>query len=261
MKKIFIGFLAFIILGVGAVFLLTSGLSDTAYGFFEALKSGNMEEADTYLAQNFRATTSQEELQIFLNNTGLKDIVDVSWGSRSFENNSGTIEGTVTTALTGTIPVTLTLIKENSDWKILSINTAAVGVQTASNRPEIPSKLEQKMLIRESIDIFGQSVNDRSMQKLHNHISKLWQKQINVKKLDEIFNNFFDANLNFQYLDNQKITFDKNTIINEDDVMIIEGHYITKPKQFNFHQKYIFEGLKWKLVAIKINVVDAKKSS
>ena len=188
--KIIIGFVTFIALILVVVFYLTSGLSEAGTGFFEALKNDNMEEAYTYLSQNFKTSTSEEELEHFLKQYGLKDIVDVSWGGRSFNNNLGSIEGTVTTALNGTVPVTLNFIEEGSVWKILSINTAAAGVQTTSNKPLLPSKLEQKILIRETIHIFGQSVNEHSMKKLHNHLAKLWQDKIDVQKLDEIFVGF-----------------------------------------------------------------------
>ena len=86
----------------------------------------------------------------------------------------------------------------------------------------------------------------------------LWQKSLPDRIHQYIF---FDVNLNFQYLDNQEISFDKDTFLNQDDVMIIEGHYTSKPKQLNFHQKYMLEGLRWKLVAIRINVVDPTNPS
>ncbi len=260
MKKIFkiiIGFVAFITLTIIAVFFMTSGFSDIGDNFFDALRNDNMEEAYSYLSQNFQATTSQEELQNFLNRTGLKDVVDVSWGGRSFKNDRGSIEGTVTTVSGGSIPVTINFLEESSGWKILSINTAATGVQNVSNTPIIPSKLEQKKLIRETIHIFGLCVNERSMQKLYDHTAKLWQDQTDAQKFEEVFGKFYDLDLNFLLLDNEKITFDKETYLNEDDVMTIEGHYNTTPKQLNFTQKYTLEGLRWKLVFIGLNVVDA----
>ncbi|MDH3465025.1 MAG: hypothetical protein OES26_03785 [Gammaproteobacteria bacterium] len=46
----------------------------------------------------------------------------------------------------------------------------------------------------------------------------------------------------------------RETNINENGVLVIVGTYLTNPKQFNFRQKYIYEGLSWKMIGYSAKV-------
>ena len=117
-QRFLIGLSAVIVAFVGLfalVWRLTAGLATTADEFFLALKAQDFEKARTYLAEDFRAATSEQELQDFVARSALSNYASASWSSRSIENSTGTLEGVVETASGGSIPMSISLVREQGD--------------------------------------------------------------------------------------------------------------------------------------------------
>ncbi len=115
---------------IGAVFYASSGVVDSGDGFFEAARNGDYEAAYALTSQDIRRNRTAAGLKEYMVSNGLDEVVDTTWNSRSFENNSGKLEGSVTTKSGGIIPVTVDLVKENGVWKISYINRARSGLES-----------------------------------------------------------------------------------------------------------------------------------
>src|SRR5260370_22168189 len=113
-------------------------VSDT---FFKDVAAGDMQRARSYLAADFRATTSEDELRSFLGRSALLDYSQSHWSNRQVSiGGTGHLEGDVSTKSGGKIPLTLTFVKENGGWKIYSIQKSqAEGVYLACGS-EYPHK-------------------------------------------------------------------------------------------------------------------------
>jgi hypothetical protein len=284
--KILLGFVCFVALAIAAVFYFTANMVSVADDFFTAVKSKDIDKAYSCLSEDFKAATSREVLNDFLNKNGLNGFKSSSWAERSVSGSRGTLTGTISTETGGAIPIKLSFAKGDSGWKIYSIEKPPAGIQEEKPKQEgqpagiqpdkpaqqplstseqgktpetpparnVPSIDDQAKMVAATMHVFAVSVNEKSMAKFHAYCSGLMQRQYTVQKLDEIFTSFFDLGADLTLLDNLSPSFDEKAIINENGVLVIKGRYPTQPSQVYFEQKYITEGQGWKVVGINVNV-------
>lgn len=252
--KILLGIVGVFIIAMAAVFFFTADMVTSADKFFAAVKSKDMKEAYTYLSEDFQAGVSQSDLTLFLKQQRMDTFKEVSWGSRSINGSSGSLTGTITNESGGVIPITLSFVKGEEGWKIHYIQKESSGIQEESSPRQMPSEQKLVQLVSKSMHVFAESVNAKSMTIFRTHVSNLWQKQFTVEQFDQAFGNFYDTGINLTVLEKYSPQFSAKPKVNEDGVLIITGHYPTKPSQVKFTQKYIYEGLSWKLLGFSIDV-------
>ena len=102
----------------GVVFYATSGITDAADNFFAAVADGEYEAAQEFTSQRLRETTSPADLEEFAQANRIGNVTDTSWSSRSIENNTGQVTGTVETASGAVIPMTILFVSEGDEWRI-----------------------------------------------------------------------------------------------------------------------------------------------
>jgi len=87
-----------------------------------AMREGNVQAAYAETSQSFRQSTSIEEFERFVAaNPIITTITGHSFPQRRVENGVGYLTGSLTTDSGGVQPVGYRLVKENDEWKILSI--------------------------------------------------------------------------------------------------------------------------------------------
>lgn len=111
---------------IGGIFALilwaTSGLVEPIDRHNAALKAGDMVAAYAETSQYFEQADSQGAFNTFVEaNPVLKDVASRTFSSRSFENDRGAVEGTLTSSSGGVTPVSYALVKEFDRWKIIRI--------------------------------------------------------------------------------------------------------------------------------------------
>jgi hypothetical protein len=106
---------------VALVFMATSGLADSADDFFVLVSQGELETAYESTHSEFRVYTNYPNFESFMLGSGLVDYTDSTWNSRSFEDNLGTVSGTVVIDDGTIIPLRIDLIKESGEWQIYGI--------------------------------------------------------------------------------------------------------------------------------------------
>lgn len=252
--KILAALAAVVALAVGAIFYFTADMVSSAEGFFTAIKRNNLDEAYGYLSEDFRTNTSKAELGHFLGANGIDDIRQADWQSRSVNGGRGKLTGSVTTENNGVVPLSLSFVKSRDGWKIYSIEKPASGIRTESGAQEMPSERQQVRLVSESMHVFAESLNDGNMIRFHSHVSGLWQQQFSPENFEESFAPFFGKGLDLTVLKDLSPQFTTRPMINDEGVLIIKGQYPTKPKKVFFEQKYIYEGLGWKLVGFSADI-------
>ncbi len=263
--KILLGIGVAIALFVGGIFYLTSGLAESADTFFTQVREGHIQKAYDNLSQAFKNNTSLDGLKRFLEANSLQDITETSWTSRSFENNSGELIGSVTTKDGATVPLEIALVKEAGSWKILGITTPRKGISDTQEKSaplppmEIPSNDQLVELVRETTAAFGKAVDGKDMSVFHRYISKLWQNQYSVQQLEDAYSSLYKLDAKWASLENLSPIFHQAPLKNEDGVLIIQGHYPTKPDLLTFQYKYIPEGLAWKLLGLSVKLVKPEK--
>jgi hypothetical protein len=252
--KILGGVVAVILLAVIAAFYFTSGIVDAADGFFKAVKEQDLAKARSYLSEDFRAGTDENALADFLSKSAILNVKECSWSNRQMSGDRGELEGSVKTETGGVVPIKMMFVKENGNWKIYAIRKPATGLQSESSPPTAPSKSAQVALVKQSTHDFIVSINKKDMGHFRNTVSRLWKKQHSTTQLNQAFKAIMDADANWALLDSYEPVLADEATINQDGVLILTGYYPTKPSQVHFEQKYIYEGLAWKLLGFNIKV-------
>lgn len=259
--KILLGIAAFIALIITVVFYFTAGMIDSADAFFIAVKQKDMATARTYLAEDFKAHTDEKALTEFLSSSAILNFKESSWSNREVNNGRGQLEGTITTETGGVVPIKLSFVKENNEWKIYSIQKPTAGLQTETppttppsspSTSSVPTPAEQVVLVKQSMHDFFISVGKKDMTHFRSTISTLWQDQFTTEQLNQAFKSIIDTNENGSILENATPVLLPDVKVDENGVLLLKGLYSTPASQVQFEQKYIQEETAWKLIAFRI---------
>jgi hypothetical protein len=234
------------------VWHLTAGLVTTADGFFLALHARDFAKAKTYLAEDFRAATSEEELREFVSRSALANYASASWSSRSIHNSTGELEGVIETGSGGSIPMHISLVREQGVWKIYTLRKMDAGIQP-EHATATPGVAEQMRLVRATTHDFADAVARKDFTAFHAHTAVLWQKQVTPADLQNAMQSFLDSGVDFRFLDDMAPVINSASI-DGDGALVVEGSYPTKPNLFTFRHRYLYESLDWKLISINSKI-------
>lgn len=258
MKKLLIGVsvvavLVAVILVV--VFQMTSGIVDVADNFFAAAAEQDYETAYTFLSSDFKAATSMDELERFLAQSAVGDYIKGHWNSRSVSGGQGELEGEIETGDGGSVPIKLTLVKEEGKWKILSIQKSSAGlIESENGGATIPDQRRLTMLTDESMHDFALAVNAGDFGGFHSNISALWRSQISKEELFDIFKSFSEQEVDLTVLEGITPVFSEEPYIDDNGVLRLVGYYPTQPSVTNFRLSYLYEHPEWKLAGINVRL-------
>ncbi|MBU1693228.1 MAG: hypothetical protein KJ726_04220 [Verrucomicrobia bacterium] len=252
--KILLGIVVVLAIIIALAFFATSGLPKAADEFFSLVQQGKIQEAYLATAAEFRAATSEEAFAAFLESTALGGYQSASWSSRKIENNTGKLEGTVTTRDGGQIPVAVDLVKEGETWKILAVRKAEAGIVRESDRAEPPPDAELQRLTTEAVAWLAEAVHKNDFTGFHGHISRLWQGQITADELKNVFASFVEKKIDLSPLREQTPVFSQKPAVDADGVLALEGYFPAQPNQVFFKLKFIYEHPQWKLMGINVRL-------
>ena len=118
----------------------------------------------------------------------------------------------------------------------------------------VPSERQLKTLTRESLLAFNRAVQAQDFTAFHKQISALWREQITPVKLKEIFQVFIEQEIDLAPVASLEPVFDQPAAIDDDGVLVVQGHYPTRPSAVQFRLKFLNEKSAWKLMGIKVDV-------
>lgn len=132
-KKILIGVGVFFLLITIISFSATSGIVKVSEKQLNLISSGDLKGAYALTSQEFQKSVTYDKFLKYVNTYEvLKNYNSHSFSSRETQGDLGLIRGTIT-AKDGTVmPLEYRLIKENGEWKILSLDLNPSGSANAS---------------------------------------------------------------------------------------------------------------------------------
>lgn len=252
--------------GVFLVLRLTKPMVDEGERFLAVLGSGSTSAAYGMASSTLRSSQSEEAFAQAVKGFGLDGYQSASWSNRQVQNDRGTLEGTARTKAGGAVPLTLEMIKENGNWKVLSVKGPQAGARTgpviekevedteAKPALAVPDSAAAAQLALASLMGFNHAVQQKSFTAFHAGISKAWQEEITPEKLLEVFQPFIDAEIDIALIGKLEPVFASPPAANDDGVLVLEGHYPTTPNKVYFKLKYIDEDGVWRLFGINVNV-------
>lgn len=244
----FVGFAVLIGVIVAVVFYATSGITKTADDFFAAANNGEYEEAHSLTSISLQRQLSVADMEAFMVSNGLDSVTDTSWASRSIENSTGELSGTLTTAEGGSIPIRLQLVSENEEWKINFIDADTGGVETSGGGSEsglgpssfagpIPTREQQEDMLFSTTIGFYNALDDDDFSDWRDD----FVKQITVAQLEEGFGSMRSLRGDIGPLAVLDPDFETVTSLNDAGQFEIAGTYKSGNEELQFRYIYVRE--------------------
>ncbi|MFT7017679.1 MAG: hypothetical protein ACJAUT_001087 [Cellvibrionaceae bacterium] len=246
----------FLILGfmLAAYFHFTSVLVNTADDFLQSVESKATNAQSIFLSDDFKRHITESSFSKYISATGLNSYVSAQWSSRSIKGNRGSLVGVITTEYR-VLPATISLVKEDAQWKIYSLQIRTEQSQQNEDIRELPDQQTQLLLAKEALSTFVTSVQQKSMQPLFNSAAAIWQKNITINKLDAAFERFYSEDITLlSQINNQQPVFEHVAKLDDEGFMLMAGFYTLEAQKLSFEQRYIYEGLGWKLVGLDVRL-------
>lgn len=279
-------FVALAVVVLVLVFWLTSGPVDAANRFLVFAGQGDLEAAYAEAAPALKAQQDERSFSEAMRRLGMTEHASASWTNRSVEGGKAELEGTVTTRGGDEIPVKITLVQVDDEWKVFSIEGPQAGAvvtspgveppATASPAPTtpsprvpvapagpltlapgpagIPAAAELESLATESLLALNSSILARDFSTFYAGISELWRGQTTAQDLAAAFSQFMEREIDFSAIAEVRPVFEPAPSIDGDGVLHLSGHYPTTPVRVRFDLRFVYESAAWKLLGIEVNL-------
>lgn len=232
-----------IILSVTLVFRFTGSLTEVADQLFSATETNDTGQVELLLSKGFMINTSPDALIDWLASRGLNRVVETQWSQREISGGAGTLAGTVKTAAGVIFPVEFTLVKEEGNWKVHSIEVSSPGLPGI----DLPGHEQQVQLIESSVNRFLISIEAEDMEYFREHLSEGWKSEASTEDLNQVYQSFF--RLAGILKEAQEMSPEINQFNGPDanGVIQIIGQYNLQLVIFHVEHAYIFENGRWAL--------------
>jgi len=133
--------------------------------------------------------------------------------------------------------------------------SSLVGQKKVEKKKIVVTKEKVNKLVKENMQNFALSVNQKDMSAFYSTLSPYWQKRTSVEELNKTFDPFIKAGVDLTPLKDLKPIIDKGTKVTDKKDLHIVGHYDTKPSVVRFKQTYQYQKNKgWKLVEFFVEI-------
>jgi hypothetical protein len=245
--------LALVVLTFSLVTFLTRGVTEDAETFMALLAQGNVGAAYESTASAFRMQTSRSAFEDYVTRMGLLDNASASWTSRSVSNNKATLSGSITTKQRAVIPVTMELLKEAGEWRVMSLSGPLAGALSSGGTPQVPADEDLRKLARKTLLDFDAAVGAADFSSFYRGISRLWQNETTPADLQGIFQEFVDQRVSIAAIGEVDAVFDQAPSVDDDGLLVLSGYYPTDGMKVQFLLRYLYEHPEWKLAGIRVS--------
>ena len=106
----------------GGVWMMTQGPAEDTRAQLERIGAGQLDAAYAELAESYQARLSREQFEALVAaHPALQGYAESTFNSRSVENDTARLAGSLSSASGGVEPVRIELVKERGQWRITSI--------------------------------------------------------------------------------------------------------------------------------------------
>ena len=122
--------------------------------------------------------------------------------------------------------------------------------------PKLPPDKELKALAFDSLFAFNKAVQEKSFAQFHQErLSPQFRKQFPLEKFTAAFQVFIDKGYDISNIAKSEPVFDVPPAIDSDGLLVLKGHYPTRPNKVTFKLTYIYESSAWKLLGINVQAI------
>lgn len=128
--------------------------------------------------------------------------------------------------------------------------------------PKLPQDKELKALVFDSLFAFNRAVQEKSFVKFHEErLSPEFRKQFPLDKFTAAFQVFIDKGYDISNIAKSEPIFDVTPAIDSDGLLLLKGHYPTRPNKVTFKLTYTYESSAWKLMGINVQAAPSAESA
>jgi hypothetical protein len=249
------GLAVLVALIIGVVVWSTGGAVEATDQFLALIAQDKIDEAYQSTATGFRSQQDAASFGATVKSIGLTRYASASWANRQIQNDRATLEGSVTTADGGTIPLTIELVSEGDAWKVLSLTAPMAGAAIAdggNRKPAVPDDDAVRQLVNQTMRSFAQSLERNDFAPFYATISERWKGQVTGDGLSRAFQPLVDQKTTFGNIQTLDPTFGTPPALDQDGLLKASGAYATEPHRARFELTYIYEAPAWKLFGIRV---------
>jgi hypothetical protein len=242
-----------------------------AQKFFELTGSGQTDAAYESAAFHFKSQRSGTAFAAFARDLGLADYAGGDWGQPERDGNSATIRVTVKTRGGTQFPLIVTMVHETGAWRLFSLrsppseqtglseNRFSLVGKTPNLADEVvkpmPPEPEIRQLVRQNLLSFNEAIASKSFDAFYDSVSTKWQDQLTKGQLQRAFQPFIDQKIDIGSVAQVEPVFDTPPAINSEGLLVVSGHFATKPYQTVFTMRFYYELPTWKLFGLDVNLL------
>lgn len=238
----------------GYIFFKTEEVTNSVENFLILLAQDQIGQAYMSTSAPFKSQVTQEDFAREIRRLGLQDNSSATWNSRELGSGKAILKGSVITKQRASIPLTLTLVKEQGKWKILNIEGPSAGFQGQTPAHVMPSDLAIQSLARKTLTELDNAIVRADFSLLHKHSSQALKAELDPDDFKNSFNSFIDQGLRLGPFNDQPLIFTKPPFIDDSGILRLEGYHQEKAARLNFLIGYQYEHPDWKLVSIDVNL-------
>lgn len=258
MQKIVLG-----LVGVGvfaitlAVLLLfgPGGVSGAADPFLQALERRDFVAAAAQRTKRFQEAVPQDAFERFLRESKVGMYASGSWSGWQIEDGVGTVEGSITTATGQALPLRLSFVKEDGQWRIDAIQPLREGAALDERERVTPTPIEAVTLVRDATMLFAQGVVARDFSALRDAAAPEFRAQFSVADLDAQFKPFIDAGIDLRPLEATPPNLGAEPSVDDSGVLRLVGYFPAEGGKVDFDYKLVYRYTGWRLISLQVNVV------
>lgn len=140
--------------------------------------------------------------------------------------------------------------------KLLLLSLLFIPLVLHGETPTLPKNKELKALAFDSLFAFNKAVQEKSFAHFHEErLSSLFRKQFPLEKFTAAFQVFIDKGYDISNIAKSEPVFDIPPAIDSDGLLVLQGHYPTRPNKVTFKLTYVYESSAWKLLGINVQAI------
>jgi hypothetical protein len=140
--------------------------------------------------------------------------------------------------------------------KLLILSLLLLPLVLHGETPKLPKDKELKALVLDTLTAFNKAVQEKSFAKFHEEwLSSQFRKQFPLEKFTAAFQVFIDKKYDISNIAQSEPVFDVLPAIDSDGLLVLKGHYPTRPNKVTFKLTYAYESSAWKLMGIDVQVI------
>ncbi|HEV2842943.1 MAG TPA: TIR domain-containing protein [Chthoniobacterales bacterium] len=115
---------------------------------------------------------------------------------------------------------------------------------------------EHSALARDTLLAFNNAVQEKSFAGFYREqTSPTFRKQFSLEKFSAAFQVFIEKGYDISNIAKAEPVFDPAPAVDSDGVLVLKGHYATRPNKVTFLLRYLREGSRWKVLGINVQAV------